>query len=460
MHFSTQTLPLAISFFALSANAISLSTDSTDSIKDVAKTLAGGIIRTYEDATSDNGPPGLFGDDYYWWEAGAVWDALVQYQTLTADKQYSDLIGQALQFQRGPNDDYMTPNQTKSLGNDDQSTWGLAALSAAEMNFPNPNPSSQWLNISKNVFDLQAARWDTSTCDGGLRWQIFTFNNGYNYKNTFSNGNFFLLAARLAQFTSNTTYATWAEKTYNWTQSVGLLTDDYHVYDGAVTTTNCSSPNHIEWTSVFGAYLYGSAVMYNLTNASPLWKSRVSGFVNATDRFASYSGAPGILNEPACEPNGKCDTDQIAFKGQFASSISRATLAAPFTSDKLLSILSTSAEAAASHCVQRRQLFNGSSIVCSDQWYKEGADGADEGGLGEILSALGVVQGLLVKETNGTLTVGGNNNNTVTPSGTVTGSASATAAPSATGTGMAGHLAAGWSFVGAMGLAATLVGAL
>ncbi|KAF2494923.1 mannan endo-1,6-alpha-mannosidase [Lophium mytilinum] len=460
MHFSTQSLPLAFSAFALSANAISLSTDSADSIKDVAKTLAGGIIQTYNEATSNNGPPGLFSKPYYWWEAGAAWDAMVQYQTLTADKQYSDLIGQALQFQRGPNDDYMTPNQTKSLGNDDQSTWGLATLSAAEMNFPNPNPSSQWLNISINVFNLQAARWDTSTCGGGLRWQIFTFNNGYNYKNTLTNGNFFLLAARLAQFTGNATYATWAEKAYNWTQSAGLLTDDYHVYDGADATENCSSTNHIEWTNVFGAYLYGSAVMYNLTNASPLWKARVSGFVNATDRFASQPSAPGILNEPACEPSARCDTDQLEFKGGFASSISRATLAAPFTADKLMSLLETSAKAAAAHCETSNQASNGSSVVCSDHWYKESSSVGDSGGLGELLSALGVVQGLLVKETNGNLTVGGNNNNTATPSGTVTGSASGTAAPSATGTGVAGHLEVGWSLVGAVGLVAGLMGVL
>ncbi|ODQ76852.1 hypothetical protein LIPSTDRAFT_102095 [Lipomyces starkeyi NRRL Y-11557] len=36
-----------------------------------------------------------------------------------------------------------------------------------------------------------AGRWDTSTCNGGLRWQIFESNSGYDYKNTISNAGLF-----------------------------------------------------------------------------------------------------------------------------------------------------------------------------------------------------------------------------------------------------------------------------
>lgn len=64
------------------------------------------------------GPPPQ--GDYYWWEAGALWGAMVEYWHYTGDTTYNDVVTQALLFQVGPNADYMPPNVTASLGNDDQ----------------------------------------------------------------------------------------------------------------------------------------------------------------------------------------------------------------------------------------------------------------------------------------------------------------------------------------------------
>lgn len=151
-------------------------------------------------------------------------------------------------------------------GNDDQAFWGFAAMSAAENKFPDPPPDKpQWLALAQAVFNSQAARWD-KTCGGGLRWQIFTFNQGYNYKNSPSNGGFFSLAARLATYTRNQTYADWAEKTWDWTVAVGLLTPQYYVYDGSDTLLNCSEVNRIQWTYNAGMYLSGAAHMYKFVS--------------------------------------------------------------------------------------------------------------------------------------------------------------------------------------------------
>lgn len=137
-------------------------------------------------------------------------------------------------------------------------------MQAAERGFENP-PSSQpqWLELAQGVFNSQAARWDNQNCNGGLRWQIFTFNNGFNYKNTISNGCMFHIAARLARYTGNSSYADWAEKTYKWTESVGLISPDYKFYDGANVEGNCTSVDHIQWTYNAGIYLAGAAYMYN-----------------------------------------------------------------------------------------------------------------------------------------------------------------------------------------------------
>jgi mannan endo-1,6-alpha-mannosidase len=126
-------------------------------------------------------------------------------------------------FQTGANNDFMPTNQTHSEGNDDQSFWALAAMSAAEMNFPNPPAKSpSWLALAQAVFNEQVQRWDTQNCNGGLRWQIFPFNNGYDYKNSISNGCHFHLAARLARYTGNNTYFEVADRVYTWMSDISI----------------------------------------------------------------------------------------------------------------------------------------------------------------------------------------------------------------------------------------------
>ena len=51
---------------------------------------------------------------YFWWESGLLWDALVDYAFYTGDGQFNGLVGDALQAQVGPNNEYMPPNQTKT----------------------------------------------------------------------------------------------------------------------------------------------------------------------------------------------------------------------------------------------------------------------------------------------------------------------------------------------------------
>lgn len=208
--------------------------------------------------------PGTLPEPYYWWECGAMFGSLIDYWFYTGDAQHNRIVMQGMQHQVGPNLDFMPPNQTKTLGNDDQCFWALSAMSAAESNFPNP-PSRlpQWLALAQAVFNTQVPRWDMATCDGGLKWQIYSFNNGFNYKNTISNGCFFNLGARLALYTGNQTYADWAEKSWKWMLQRGLLSKSYNVYDGTDDTDNCGSINGNEWSYNVGILLNGAAAMYN-----------------------------------------------------------------------------------------------------------------------------------------------------------------------------------------------------
>jgi len=234
------------------------------SIKSAASTVAYGMMKYYTgNHTGDN--PGNLPAPYYWWEAGAMFGTMVEYWYYTNDTTYNLTVEQALLSQVGTDNNYMPENQTKTEGNDDQGFWGMAAMTAAETKFQDP-PSGQpgWLELGQGVFNTMAARWDTSTCKGGLRWQIFTFNQGYNYKNSIANGCFFNIAARLARYTGNSTYADWADKTWDWVESVGLLSaDSQTVYDGTSDTENCTIIDKLQFTYNQGIYLFGAAMMYN-----------------------------------------------------------------------------------------------------------------------------------------------------------------------------------------------------
>ncbi|KAI9817423.1 MAG: hydrolase 76 protein [Pycnora praestabilis] len=378
-------------------DAISLDLNDVDSIKSVSQTLAYGMMKYYNGNVT-GGIPGNLPQPYYWWEAGAMFGTLIDYWYYTGNTEYNDVTSQALLFQVGPNIDYMPPNQTKTEGNDDQGFWGMAAMSAAEQKFPDPPANQpQWLELAQAVFNSQAIRWDNSTCNGGLRWQIYPFNTGYNYKNSISNGCFFNLAARLALYTGNQTYADWATKTFDWIQNIQLMNSQYQFFDGTDDTQNCSSINHIQWTYNAGVYLHGAANMYAFTNQSSLWQTRVQGILNATDVFFSPD-VPNVMYEVACEPNGKCDVDQRSFKAYLARWMAATTKLAPFTTNFVMEKLQASASAAAEQCSGGTD-----GVTCGLQWTKGSAwDGSY--GVGEQMSALEVVSSNLISKVSGPVT--------------------------------------------------------
>lgn len=48
-------------------------------------------------------------------------------------------------------------------------------------------------------------------------------------------------------------------------ESVGLVSETFQVFDGTDVMANCTQLNKLQWTNNVGAFLCGSAVVYNLT---------------------------------------------------------------------------------------------------------------------------------------------------------------------------------------------------
>lgn len=421
-----------------------------DSIKDAAKLVAKNLM-TYYNGSQPGETPGILpgpppSGDYYWWEAGAMWDTLISYWYATGDSSYNDLVTQGILWQVGPGNNFMPPNVTASLGNEDQGFWGMAAATAAETNLTHPSadPDTQWLALAKNVFDTQVARWNDSDvqCGGGLRWQIPLSNNGYDYKNSISTGVLFNLAARLSHLTGNATYAEWADKTYTWMEGVGYLAADGSIYDGAHVEQNCTDINKVQFSYTLGVFLQGAAHMFNSTDGNALWLDRVSTLVNAASTFVDADTCLPV--EVACEARGTCTTDMLAFKGIFLRGLGTAARLARYTdkpsnsSSSVSCVFKSAAAAAAASC-------DDGGAGCGFAWTTTGKnDGLH--GAGQQMNALAALSIQYELEAgpagaNGTSSGGSSGTGGGNSTQTTGGAPAKTSTPGSSGAGMTADMA-------------------
>lgn len=144
----------------------------------------------------------------------------------------------------------------------------MSAMTAAELGFQDPaDDEPQWLALVQAVYNIQRPKID-DTCNGGLRWQAYSFLNGFKYKNSISNGCFFNIAARLAVYTGNASYADQAELTWQWMEGVGFIDEQHNIYDGAGVDSNCTDIYKAQFSYNAGVFLLGASAMYKFVSHS------------------------------------------------------------------------------------------------------------------------------------------------------------------------------------------------
>ncbi|CAI7678787.1 unnamed protein product [Penicillium pancosmium] len=419
---------LAVTLLAGSAAAIDLNIKDEQSIKDAAKTAASGAMTFYSDRSSDI--PGYVAGG--WWKGAALFNVMIEYWSLTGDDSNNDAVSEGMYWQRGADDNYMPVNVSSFIGNDDQLPWGLAAMTAAELDYPQKSSMPSWETLAENVWNTVSSRWDTDNCDGGLRWQIFPYQQGYALKNSVSNGALFALSARLARFTNNQTYADWAEKIWDWSAKTPLLNEKtWNIADTTSCNKNCSDHGDWQWSFNYGLYMSGAAFMYNQTDGKSKWKNGLTGLLNTSQDFFPEKYGGKILSEITCEPLEICDTSQILFKGLFAQDLAVIAQVAPYTESDILPLLQGSATAAAKSCTGGKN-----DDLCGIKWYTSKYDGSE--GLEQQISATALFVANLInfdqkalvtestaKNSNSSSTTGGSPSSTSNGTTFVTETASA-----------------------------------
>lgn len=390
---------LSFSSVQLQVGALQLDPASPDSIKNVTSLIAKQLVAQY--ARTDNkgttilgGYPGILYPPYYWWQAGAMFGTLLDYWHYTGDDQYNGLVREGLIHNFGDGLDLMPGNQSKNEGNDDQVFWAFSMMSAAEYKLPDP-PSDKpgWLAMTQSVFNQFLNRYTKEVadgnCDGGMRWQIYPYLDGFKYKNTASNGGFFHLGARLAMYTRNESYALWAEKVFDWMSQSPLLPGDGTVNDGTSmkTVPMCKDADRTQWTYNYGIMIAGAAYMFNYTNGAEKWKTALTKMIEKSHATFYPQDKGSIMVEP-CEYLDVCDADQESFKAYLGRWLGTAIQMAPFTHDLIMPVLQQSAVRAAQTCNGPSQ-HNGGNYQCGMRWYQDGYDG--KYGVGTQMTALNII---------------------------------------------------------------------
>lgn len=96
------------------------------------------------------------------------------------------------------------------------------------------------------------------------------------------------------------------------------------------------------------------------------------------------------MTEQACESFNTCNNDQVSFKAYFSSWLAATSLLAPFTLPTVSGYLAPSAKAAAAQCDAGT-----SGSQCGFKW-TVGASNDGNFGIGQSMSALGVIQSSVV----------------------------------------------------------------
>lgn len=398
MKIMNNNILLTLIFYLTSiTNAIDINLGNQDSICNAATEITNGIMDYYL-GTRYGGTIGMFQQPYYWWEAGLIFGGMIDTWKICNNDTYVKIIQDAINNQRGDNNDFMLANQSHVEANDDQVFWGFTVMEAAERNFPlysNNNNDPNYAQLALNTYNSMAERWDNTTCNGGLRWQIFNNMSGWDYKNTISNAAVYALGGRLARYTNNNELVKSSNRVLKWLKESMFVhqidgNDFYNVNDGAqIENGNCPVVNGALWSYNYAAMLMGTTYIYNTTNGDQYWDNELNLFLGGVENYMLNKTGNNVLYEYQCNLWGKCNNDQRAFRAIVARVLGEVVQLAPAYADRALKIINDSALGAAASCSG-----GADGKTCGINWGINEWDGWY--GLGEQISALEVIQNNLI----------------------------------------------------------------
>jgi len=316
-------LPL-LAFLPVVVSAASLDVTDKDALGTASHQVAANLIKLFQESTGGDGAFNQASNS--WFVSGEMWGGIFDHSRWTGDKSFDTIAATALgnasynEQQDLLGGDMRTFNE-KTLGkwNDDISWWALSMMAGVEIygNDAVMPGSGKFITVAATTWAENLEQWDNQ-CGGGIYWSRDRTDSGRkNYKNTITNGEFMALGARLAYMTRNMTYLDWSVKAYDWMKNVGMITSDYHVYDGA-QAPNCGADTLVktEWTYSYGVIIQALVYMHRTTPTASYLSDAAQFAKVAIAKFASNGGIGDL-----CEASGNCGRDPPTFKAQLVKGL-------------------------------------------------------------------------------------------------------------------------------------------
>eukprot|EP00842_Homolaphlyctis_polyrhiza_P004558 jgi/Hompol1/5102/HPOL_001901-RA len=191
-----------------------------------------------------------------------------------------------------------------------------------------PSPTSpSFSDIANRTWTQLHALWDDAQCGGGIPTDSIESNSTIMAKSAVVNAAFMALSADLFVMTGNTTYRSWADNTYNWMVSTGIVTGQFEVNQGLSST--CAAIKQ-QWSLPSGLVISALGTMYQATTLAPYFEQMSSLLSTSLRRFQS---GDGVLAESLCDLGIACTSGQVWFKGLFVQALADAYRTAPNASN-------------------------------------------------------------------------------------------------------------------------------
>jgi predicted alpha-1,6-mannanase (GH76 family) len=283
-------------------------------VPDSATSAAVEAMMTFYDNTTGRWDP-----KSPWWQTGNALQSVVDFMTKTGSREYVPQARNTIRIQR-QNLSWWSEGggEFRADSTDDTGWWALASLRMYEL-----TSDEDLLGIAKTDEAYMYSYWNTTTCGGGLIWDVKT----RSYHNAISNELYLELAASLHNLIpGDTLYLNRSLAAWQWFNSSGMINPQNLVNDGLTQDATCKNNGQNTWTYNQGVILGGLTQLYLATGNASLLETACS----IADAVISDSALSpnGILTEfyPPMEP---VEPDSPAFKGIFIRNLQKLDLLLP-----------------------------------------------------------------------------------------------------------------------------------
>ncbi|KAI1431345.1 putative glycosyl hydrolase [Xylaria sp. CBS 124048] len=307
-------LPSIFLVSSVAARGITAAGTANTSTASAAAAAAVTAMNTFYNQTTglwDTGP---------WWHSGVALRALAEYMLATGSRDYVNMAAFTVNAQRPPLSWWPSGGGDFRADSTDDTAWWALALTSLYQVTGNPT----YLNIAKEDEAYMAGFWNTTTCGGGLIWNIPT----RTYHNAISNELYLELTATLHNLIpGDQYYLGQALKEWNWFNATGMINSAGLINDGLTEDTACTNNGQPVWTYNQGVILAG-LVQLSVATGDSSYLSKARSIADAV--VASPSLSPnGILTEAACTTGEQCEPNGTAFKGIFMRGLAKLNAALP-----------------------------------------------------------------------------------------------------------------------------------